>query len=626
MREEEEFEFRLRLEKEKEQKPGPQYGFKEGMSDVVRGAAAVPASIGDLPYNAINLGKMAYGAGAMAFGRPDLAPEVQAPPVGQAVQRGLTSAGLPDTSQDYGAWGNIISRATQASAAILSGAGMMKSAPASVTQVASPAATQAVAGETASQMFPGNQTAEIFSQMIPGVTRVPTGNQAQINARDIRQAGGNPTVNQTRGGYGPGFIEGALGRLPGGDYATYQNAQKTNVGMGNRVSGLASDVSPASSPMQAGRSIQKGIDKFVVSFRNKWNELDVKVAQHFTKDDPVQLSNTMTELQRMGGQVAGAENAMGAVGSKGLQKLMEGLSKDSPDGNMRYEAFRKLRSAIGEKTASANLTDDISTGQYKALYGAMSKDLEAVAVAKGPAALKAYQNQNNVYKAGIKRIDDTLQPLANKATPEAAYQSAIAGSDKGATTLWSLRRSLPTAEWKDFVGTFVDRMGKAKPGQQSAEGDTWSAQRFLTDWNTISPQAKNALFASPQTPDLKRNLNQLARASELVIKSGKMYSNPSGSAPLAANLVAGGSIGTLFATGQFKSAAGVVAGAGLNYAGQRMMQTPAVVDWMAKTTRVGMERLPSMISRLTLIAERSNDDQLKQEVQTYVKGLADAVR
>ncbi len=602
-------------------RPVESYGFGGGMGDIARGAVLPFTALADAPYNAINLGKAAIGLGATALGRPDLAPDIRPAPFGPMVQDALTKMGVPD-DQPTNFWQDLTKRVTQYTAAAMTGSAPLGGIRTVGTALAP--SVSAAGGAVANTAFPNNPTAQVIGELLPsavtgGVSGARKANvsPAELNAETIRTAGGNPTVNQTKGGVVPNFLERVGGQSPGGDIATFKNVQANNEGMGANVKSLASDISPASSPTQAGRAVQTGIDKFVSDFKGRWNALDAKVAENFSPDDPVNLSNTQAALDRMNGSVSGAENSLNAVGSKGLQTLSDALSKDSPNGEMNYQAFRKLRTAIGEKTASANLTDDVSTGQYKALYGAMSKDLEAAAAAKGPDALKAYQNQNNVYRAGMKRIDDTLQPLADKSKPEDAYQAAIAGADKGATTLWSLRRSLPTQEWKDFVGTFVDRMGRANPGMQSAEGDAWSAQKFLTDWNKISPQAKNALFGSVDTPQLRNNLDTIAKASELVTKSGKMYANPSGTAPLLANATTAASTATALLLGHPMVAGATAATVGGNYLTQRMMMNPKVVDWIAKGTTVPPDRLPAFTSRLMAIGEKANDEELKRDIANY---------
>lgn len=633
-------------------------GFAEGMGDVARGAVMPFTAIADAPYNAINLGKIAFGAGATAFGRPDLAPDVHPAPVGSYVQDLMTRAGVPDY-QPQNFMQDLIKRVTQYTSAAMTGSAPLGGIQSVSTAVAP--SVSAAGGATANSFFPDNPAAQVVGELLPsaltgGVSAGRRANvtPAQINAETIRSAGGNPTVNQTTGGAVPNFVERVGGQSPGGDRATFKNVQANNEGMGANLKEIASNVSPASSPTQAGRSIQTGIDKFITDFKGRWNTLDAKVAEHFDPTDGVPITNTLKKLDDMIASGKGAESSLSAVSGTerdALIRLRKSLTEDSSDvqkpatksymvpdegfgqtevpaspavtganqGQMSYQGFRQLRSAVGAKTASANLMSDIPTGTYKALYGAMSADLEAAAAAKGPEALKAYQNQNKVYAAGMKRIDDTLDPLANKAKPEDAYQAAIAGADKGATTLWSLRRSLPTQEWKDFVGTFVDRMGKANPNLQSAEGDQWSAQTFLTQWNKIDKQAKNALFGSVETPKLRQDLDTIAKASELVTKSGKMYANPSGTAPLLANASTAGGAVTALLLGHPGVAAAAGATVGGNYLTQRMMMNPKVVDWMAKGTSVPADKLPAFTSRLLAIGENANDQELKNDIKNYVE-------
>ena len=53
---------------------------------------------------------------------------------------------------------------------------------------------------------------------------------------------------------------------------------------------------------------------------------------------------------------------------------------------------------------------------------------------------------------------------------------------------------LPTR--KLLPASALERMGRALPGVQNAAGDVFSADRFLTNWNNMSQQAKASLFGS----------------------------------------------------------------------------------------------------------------------------------
>jgi len=61
---------------------------------VYKGVAAIPDTLLNTPNTVLNLGRAAFGAGATALGRPDLAPELKPNP--NFARRGLESAGLID--------------------------------------------------------------------------------------------------------------------------------------------------------------------------------------------------------------------------------------------------------------------------------------------------------------------------------------------------------------------------------------------------------------------------------------------------------------------------------------------------------------------------------------------------
>jgi hypothetical protein len=59
--------------------------------------------------------------------------------------------------------------------------------------------------------------------------------------------------------------------------------------------------------------------------------------------------------------------------------------------------------------------------------------------------------------------------------------------------------------------TLIDRLGRARPGAQTAEGGQFSAGTFLTNWNKMTPRARASLF-----PDkgLRNDLNDIATLAE----------------------------------------------------------------------------------------------------------------
>ena len=312
--------------------------------------------------------------------------------------------------------------------------------------------------------------------------------QARLDA--LQKAGvARLTAGQVTQGPGYQWTEAALSKTPAGGYVMYKTAKQQQESMGATVKSRASAVSPATSPEQAGRAIQRGTEQFVNEFKGGWNALDNKVALFFTSSDGVPVTNTLRKLDDMIARGQGADASLAALsGSQrtALVSLREAIAQDAQTGSMPYAGFRLLRSETGRKSASASLLSEMPTSTYRAIYSAMSDDLRAAAITKdylarasgqSVGAEKAINDQNRYWAAGRKRIDNILDPLL-KNKPEDIYRAAISGSDKGATTLWALRRSLPDKDWQDFAAVFIDRMGRARPGQQDITGEVWSAQRF----------------------------------------------------------------------------------------------------------------------------------------------------
>src|SRR5690606_31005726 len=101
------------------------------------------------------------------------------------------------------------------------------------------------------------------------------------------------------------------------------------------------------------------------------------------------------------------------------------------------------------------LSDGTRKSQLRALYGALSKDMEATADQIGPGAVRAFRRANDTYAAGQQRIDDAISSLIGNAqdrSPEAAAQflQRIAREGRGSGDLKALadvRKTLKPDEW-----------------------------------------------------------------------------------------------------------------------------------------------------------------------------------
>lgn len=211
-----------------------------------------------------------------------------------------------------------------------------------------------------------------------------------------------------------------------------------------------------------------------------------------------------------------------------------------------------------------------------------------------------------------------LERVVDKAGgPEKVYLAAMSGTQDGATTLRSVMHSLPPESKRAFTAAVVKRMGLATKGNQNADGDQFSAQTFLTNWNGLSKEARGALFsphgvkAGPFNGSGKfvADMDKIARVSERIRDGSKVYANPSGTANKGYAYAYLGSIGASFLAGPLAVASVVGSGAAANGMA-RAMTNPRFVSWLARSTELPMSSAPQQIAALRSIAQSEKDEDL----------------
>src|SRR6185312_4698311 len=156
----------------------------------------------------------------------------------------------------------------------------------------------------------------------------------------------------------------------------------------------------------------------------------------------------------------------------------------------------------------------------------ISDDMQKVASDNG--MLNEYNAANNLWKQGIAKIDNFLQPLLDKKTPEQVFKTLESSSQQGSTNIREVLGSLDQPQRDMVVGTMLQRMGSAKPGQQNAEGSAFSLDTYLTNWNKLSPKTKDELFNTTSFPGLRDDLDTVARIAADGRISKRAFANPSG--------------------------------------------------------------------------------------------------
>src|SRR5690606_27430610 len=148
--------------------------------------------------------------------------------------------------------------------------------------------------------------------------------------------------------------------------------------------------------------------------------------------------------------------------------------------------------------------------------------------------------------------------------PEKVYAAAFSGVGQGATTLRSVMQSLDRGAQRELTASFIRRMGRATSREQTAAGDVFSMETFLTNWDSVSPEAKRVLF-DRHGPMFSASMDRIARTAEGVREGSRVFRNPSGTARQGALMQAGGTAllgGQQLLTGNVTGALLTMAGSG----------------------------------------------------------------
>jgi hypothetical protein len=467
-----------------------------------------------------------------------------------------------------------------------------------------------------------------------------------------------PSAGQVTGSRSLQAIESALSKLPGSAGVMANVAERSAEEIGKKATEIADSLSSVTSPTIAGDVIEKGISGkggFISRFRESQNALYNKLDQYLPKQTEVDISRTKETLASMNAdipnapalsawfknaKIQGIESAMKSDTAPKTQGVMTAerhpamlgtgpapsnipLAKPAQLNTLPYEAIKKLRSLVGAEIDNPSIVSDVPRSKWKALYASLSQDLNAAAESTGnPEAVKAMNRANAFAKAGHDRIDTVLNKvIGTNKTAEQIYSTALNPQDMelGATKISTVLKSLTPAERDIVKSDFIRRLGLAKAGQQNATGDIFSTQTFLTNWNKISPQAKNVLF-SGKDGDVRRSLEQIAKASQYIKEGSKVFQNPSGTA--AAGLVAGevGAISGAVVTGNFPAAAILLSGLATTNLTARLMTNPKFVKWLAMSTRIKKEEIPSSIKALSN-AMKNEDEATLSDFAAYASAV-----
>ena len=445
-----------------------------------------------------------------------------------------------------------------------------------------------------------------------GATRGSNPAQFRQTIDDFAKVGSSPSVGQASGRRSVQGVENLLAASPTAEGAMVRASERQSAEIGAGLDRLANNLSRNPSAENAGRAIEEGAKTFGRNVSAVRKALYWQVDKLIPRNASVQLPNTWRTIVQLTTPTKGAENTTGDLISPVMTQLRESLAKDVANGGGKipYDALKQVRSRIGEEMDASILVNTRETAQYKQLYRALSRDMEEAAKLGGPAAERAARRANTFTRVSADRLEDVQRVIDKNGGPEAIYNAAMQGTRDGGTTIRKVMQSIDKNQQRAVTAAFLRRMGMATASAQGADGDTFSARTFLTNWNKVSPEAKRALF-DRHGPGFSEDMDRIARVAENIDKGSTVFKNPSGTGNRTAAIGYWLALGHSLYQGDWRTAGGLAAlGVGTNRLAHKMTD-PGVVRWLADTTRSPAEAtFASQLQALRQIGEREDDPEI----------------
>ena len=360
-----------------------------------------------------------------------------------------------------------------------------------------------------------------------------------------------------------------------------------------------------------------------------------------------------------------------ATGAPFLHPALEQAAKvlkDAENGVLTFDSLRQLRTSLNRDLDSAVSTGAKLNAQQayqKKLVTHITADIDALVA---EAALR--QKQGDLFEGGAKgalapeRDIEKLYAKANafvkknqgpggsirfidkviaKGGDEArlALNLVTQGMAQGGDRLAALRDKFTDDEFKVLTGYMLGSMGLPnfgargarefgeegveQTGAEALEQAGFSANRFISNFNKLSPEAQNILFQGGQFKELGPALNDLTFALDRVSKTAAAMNNPSGTARAVYALSLFAPFGAEIAAGATTGSDGFEFGFGsliAPYAAAKLMTSPRFVKWLAEgvqTAAYNPNSFGQHVRRLVQIWEA--EPEIRDEIQAILDGM-----
>lgn len=452
--------------------------------------------------------------------------------------------------------------------------------------------------------------------------------QVEDSVRTFQNAAGvKPTLGQATGSRTWQATETGLSNVVGGAGVMVRRGEEQANALQRAVQELSDSLAPGASGADAGAAITKGVNAFKDSVKTTQQELYGQLDQFIPAATPMSVRRTKEALQALNEGIPGAPNISNFFKNARIGSIERALGEDlelarraqaptgmsstgaaTLPGQLPYQAVQKLRTMVGREISDSSLTSDVPRSKWRALYAALSDDLGDAATTAGPQAQQAWSRASDYARASIQRLEQ-LENVINKDAPEKIFRAATAGLSEGGTTISRVMKSMPTENRREVAAAVLQRLGRARPGQQNEMGDAFSSETFLSNLAGMSQEARRALFGSSGFSGLEDRITEMGRMAATRREGAQVFANPSGTARQGALIGWASALMAALGSGNPGAIAAALSAPALANAGARLATSQRVVDFAARPTTVSPPAAPLALSALARMSQEQVQDE-----------------
>ena len=449
----------------------------------------------------------------------------------------------------------------------------------------------------------------------------------------------NPTAGQITSNPTLNLIESSLSAMPLSTKIMHQNAAQTVDEIHIFARDLATRYGGVRTMDEAGVALMTGARAAKQRYRNQVNKMYNDVSEHIDTNLSSQANHTKKFIEKY---TAAQETSTGKEILGPVMEMAAKVMKDADSGVLNYNNLKNFRTFLRENLDSSTAAGGRLNGtetKMSELYGYITKDLEDLVTASGDETAKKLFTEANefVYKntnkqGGITFLDNVI--AKGDVTANKALKYVLSGAKDGGEDLVKLKSLLEPEEYNAMSGYILGRMGMPLPGvsqgvELGAEGvakegaeyiaeQGFSPKRFMTNWNSLSKEAKEALFKGTEYEELVPELDNLVFTVNKIGLAAEQMGNPSGTARVLNTAALFGTVGGGGAVNFDFGLSALVA----PFASAKLMTSKNFVNWLTE----GLERAAydpqsfgQHVRRLYQIYELNPE--IRDEVKAILEGM-----